>query len=79
MGNNNSDFAMKTIEKIGVISEENGKTLELRKVEVKGVIKWDIRKWRMDGDQEKCDKGVRLTDDELLRLNEIINSMNEDE
>ena len=79
MANNNSDFAMKTIEKIGVISEDKGKSLELRKVEVKGTVKWDIRRWFMDGDQEKCEKGVRLTDDELLRLNEIISSINEED
>lgn len=73
-----TEFKMETVEKIGVISEsDNGKsTLELRKTNVNDSVKWDIRSWWTDKDgEEKCGKGIRLTDDELYKLGEIINNM----
>ena len=72
-----NDFSMETIEKIGVISESENNTLELRKTKVNGgEVKWDLRSWYIDknGD-EKCNKGIRLTDDELYKLAEIINNL----
>lgn len=78
MAKANDDFKMEVVEKVGVIStSENGKsTLELRKTNVKDSVKWDIRVWFTDKDgDEKCGKGIRLTDDELYKLGEIINNM----
>ena len=74
-----TEFKMEVVEKIGVISEsENGKsTLELRKTKVNdSETKFDLRNWWVDKDGvEKCGKGIRLTDDELYKLGEIINNM----
>lgn len=76
MAKTNDDFSMKTIEKIGVISEGKTSSLELRKTEVNGTCKWDIRSWYTnDKGEEKCNKGIRLTDEELYKLGEIINGM----
>ncbi len=70
------DFKMEVVEKIGVISDSGKSTLELRKTNVKDSVKWDIRAWYNDKDGvEKCGKGIRLTDDELYKLGEIINNM----
>ena len=77
MGKTN-DIKMETTEKIGVISDNGKNTLELRKTTVNGENeKFDIRSWYVDSEgNEKCNKGIRLTEDELLKLGEIINSMN---
>ena len=77
MAKSNGDIKMTTVEKIGVISDNGKNTLELRKTDVNGTVKWDLRSWYVDSEgNEKCNKGIRLTDDELLKLNEIINSIN---
>lgn len=77
-----TEFKMEVVEKIGVISKsENGSnTLELRKTKVNdSEEKFDLRTWWTDKDGiEKCGKGIRLTEEELLRLGEFINAMNED-
>lgn len=72
-----NDVVMVTVEKIGVISKNEKNTLELRKTQVNGgEIKFDIRTWYLDNDgNEKCNKGVRLTEDELLKLAEIIDGI----
>ena len=78
MAKTNDDFKITTVEKIGVLSKsESGKsTLELRKTEVKNTTKWDIRSWWLDNEgEEKCGKGIRLTDDELYKLGELISGM----
>ncbi len=72
------EFKMTTIEKVGVISTSARGSLELRKTEVNDTQKWDIRVWMTDNGVEKCGKGIRLTEEELLRLGEFINAMNED-
>ena len=74
-----TEFTMETVEKIGVISDNGKSTLELRKTRVnQGELKWDIRNWYTDDKGiEKCNKGIRLTEDELMKLGEIINSINE--
>ena len=77
MAKSNGDIKMTTVEKIGVISDNGKNTLELRKTDVNGTVKWDLRSWYVDSEgNEKCNKGIRLTDYELLKLNEIINSIN---
>ena len=71
-----ADFEMKTTEKIGVISTNGKYSLELRKTEVKGVEKYDLRSWTTTDDgEERCNKGIRLTEEELLKLGEIINGI----
>ena len=75
-----TEFKMETVEKIGVISDNGKNTLELRKTKVNDNVKWDIRSWYTDDDgNEKCNKGIRLTDDELFKLSEIINNMDTEE
>lgn len=72
-----ADFKMETTEKIGVISTNNKYSLELRKTRVNGgEEKFDLRSWTTDEEgNEKCNKGIRLTDEELYKLGEIINNM----
>ena len=74
-----TEIKMITVEKIGVISDNGKNSLELRKTQVNdGEIKFDIRSWFTDDKGiEKCNKGIRLTEDELMKLGEIINSINE--
>ena len=77
MAKTNNDFKIITVDKIGVLNtSEDGKySLELRKTEVKDTVKWDLRTWWMKDGEEQCGKGIRLTDDELYKLGEIINNM----
>ena len=74
-----TEIKMETTEKIGVISDNGKNTLELRKTTINGENeKFDLRTWYTDDKGiEKCNKGIRLTEDELLKLGEIINGMNE--
>ena len=74
-----TEIKMETTEKIGVISDNGKNTLELRKTTVNGENeKFDLRTWYTDDKGiEKCNKGIRLTEDELLKLGEIINGMND--
>jgi len=76
MAKNSNDFSMETIEKIGVISDNGKNTLELRRTKVKDSEKFDLRTWYVTDDgEEKCNKGIRLTEEELFKLGELINSM----
>lgn len=72
-----ADFVMETTEKIGVISINGKYSLELRKTKVNSKDeKYDLRHWFVDDNgHEKCNKGVRLTEDELLKLAEIIDGI----
>lgn len=71
-----TEFKMETTEKVGVINTTSRGSLELRKTKVNDTEKWDIRMWMTDDEgNEKCGKGIRLTDDELYKLGEIINNM----
>ena len=72
-----ADFKMETTEKIGVISTNGKYSLELRKTKVNsGKEKYDLRQWTTTDDgEERCNKGVRLTEEELLKLAEIINDI----
>ena len=74
-----TEIKMGTTEKIGVMSDNGKNTLELRKTTVNGENeKFDLRTWYTDDKGiEKCNKGIRLTEDELLKLGEIINGMND--
>ena len=60
-----TEFKMNVIEDYGVISEKNGYELRLRKISWNDrEPKYDIRPWK----DEKCGKGVTLTDEELKGL-----------
>jgi len=62
---NNTEIKMDIIEDYGVISEKNGYELRLRKISWNNRdAKFDIRPWKED----KCGKGITLTDEELKGL-----------
>lgn len=63
------------VEKVGVLSENSsGWTKELNFISWNGRNpKFDIRDW--DSEHEKMGKGLTLTKDELLKLRELLNSM----
>lgn len=67
-----ADIKMDIIEDYGVISEKNGYELRLRKIDwnERGA-KFDIRPWKDD----KCGKGVTLTDDELKGLYDLLKDL----
>ena len=70
------EFEIKTVKKIGVIRENDKSTVELRITDVNGTERYDIRGWYEDKDgAEKCGKGIRLTEEELNKLVEIIENM----
>lgn len=64
-------------ETIGVIEKKGNKSIELR------IVAWnggeplpDIRPWWTDDDgNEKCGKGIRLTEEGLQKLAEIIDGI----
>lgn len=70
------EFEMKTVKKIGVIRENDNSTVELRITEVNGIERYDIRPWWEDKDgNEKAGKGIRLTEEELNKLVELVEEM----
>ena len=67
---------MEIIEKCGVISENNGYSLELRYVAWNGgEPKYDVRQWYEKDGVEKCGKGITLTGEQLEKLGEIITEL----
>ena len=72
------EIKMEVIEKCGVIMERNGGyKLELRYVSWNGNDpKYDIRPWKTNDDgTEICSKGITLSGEELEKLGEIIQNM----
>lgn len=66
---NNTEIKMDIIEDYGVISEKNGYELRLRKISWNNRdAKFDIRPWKDD----KCGKGITLTDDEMKGLFDLL-------
>lgn len=63
------------VEKVGVLSENSsGWTKELNFISWNGRSpKFDIRDWAPEN--EKMGKGVTLTKEELIKLRELLNSM----
>lgn len=61
-------------EKLGVISQDGTTTKELRLVSWNDRdAKYDIRGWYIDDkEQEKCGKGIALSEDELKKLGKVI-------
>ena len=67
------EIDFKTVEKIGVIRENEKSTVELRVTSANGVEAYDLRSWWTDDKGvEKCGKGIRLTKEELDTLVKLI-------
>ncbi len=67
-----SDIKYDIVEHIGVLSESSkGWTKELNKISWNGgAPKYDIRDWAPE--HEKMGKGVTLSEDEMLKLKELL-------
>ena len=74
---NNDEVKYEVIEKIGVISDNGRASTELRLVSFNdGEPKYDIRPWWEDDKGiEKMGKGIRLTEDELKKLADIVDKV----
>jgi len=74
-----NDFSYTVNKKLGKLSE-NGKT-ELRVVSWNGKeAKLDIRQWYEKDGEERCGKGISLTNDEAKKLIDLLaDYMEEDE
>jgi len=70
-----TEIKFEIIENIGVLSESSkGWTKELNLVSWNGRDpKYDIRDW--DSDHQKMGKGVTLTEEELMKLKELLGEM----
>jgi len=67
------EIDFKTVEKIGVIRENEKSTVELRVTSANGVEAYDLRSWWTDDEGvEKCGKGIRLTKEELDTLVKLV-------
>lgn len=67
------EIDFKTVEKIGVIRENEKSTVELRVTSANGVEAYDLRSWwTNDEGVEKCGKGIRLTKEELDTLVKLV-------
>lgn len=61
---------------IGVISQDDKITTELNLVKWNGdVPKYDLRRWKNDGDEKKPYKGLVMRKEELAGLKEILNGL----
>lgn len=68
----NEEIKFEVIEDFGVISEKNGYELKLQKISWNGRdAKYDIRPWKDD----KCGKGITLTDEELKALHDKLKEL----
>ena len=68
---NEREIKYEIVNEIGVISEDGQWRLELNRVSWNGrEPKYDLRKWMLN--HEKMGKGVTLTDDELVKLCDIL-------
>lgn len=72
-----AEFTMKTVKKLGVIRQNEKSAVELRITEVNGEERYDIRPWYEKDGEEKAGKGIRLTEEEMNTLVEIISTMDE--
>ena len=71
MAKEESSIKYEIINEIGVVSEEGRWRLELNRVSWNGnEPKYDLRKW--SAGHERMGKGITLTEDELLKLSEIL-------
>lgn len=74
-----ADFNFEVVKKIGVIRQNEKSSIELRITKVNDSEAYDIRNWFIKDGKEQPGKGVRLTEEELDKLAEIINTMDLDE
>ena len=67
-----ADIKFEIVEEIGILSESTkGWTKELNKVSWNGAApKYDIRDWAPN--HEKMGKGITLTEDEAMKLKELL-------
>lgn len=72
-----AEFKLNTVKKLGVIRENEKSSIELRITEVNGKEMYDIRPWYEKDGEEKCGKGIRLSEEEMDTLVEIISTMEE--
>ena len=72
-----AEFKLNTVKKLGVIRENEKSRIELRITEVNGKEMYDIRPWYEKDGEEKCGKGIRLSEEEMDTLVEIISTMEE--
>ncbi len=77
MKKNNDELTYEVVEKIGVISDNGRNAIELRLVSFNGGdAKYDIRPWwEDDKGVERMGKGIRLTEDELKKLADIVDKV----
>ncbi|MGM7682602.1 YdbC family protein [Cytobacillus sp. Hm23] len=70
-----ANIKYEVIDKFGVLSESaKGWTKELRSISWNDrEPKFDIREWSPDG--EKMGKGITVTKDELIKLRDMLNTM----
>lgn len=71
------EFKLETIKKLGVIRENDKSTVELRITKVNDKEMYDIRAWYEKDGTEQAGKGIRLSEEELNTLVQIIETMDE--
>lgn len=68
---NDTEIKYEIVNEIGVISDDGKWRLELNRISWNGrEPKYDLRKWAPG--HEKMGKGVTLSDDELIRLADLL-------
>lgn len=77
MARTNQEITMEVVENIAVVSQKGTNSLELRLVSWNGAEpKYDLRNWYVDRDgNEKCAKGLTLTNEEVKSLRDILNGI----
>lgn len=70
-----AEVKMTTVKKIGVIKQNDKSAIELRVTDVNGVQKFDIRPWYEKDGKEQCGKGIRLSEEEMDTLIDLINGL----
>jgi len=71
MANEESSVKFEIINEIGIVSDDGKWRLELNRISWNGrEPKYDLRRWAPN--HEKMGKGVTLTNDEILKLQEIL-------
>ena len=68
------DIKITIIKEIGIISETKNSKIVLGITEVNGVEKYDLRGYykKKDSDEWQFGKGIRLTEEELFNLGDLI-------
>lgn len=72
-----AEFKLETVKKIGVIRENDKSTVELRITKANDKEMYDIRGWYEKDGKEQAGKGIRLTEEEMNTLVQMIETMDE--